>query len=132
MRVTEELLLGDSLSTDLTQTALPRRDRLKVEEQLDSLAAMEAVCLIWMEYSDLKNVLGTINHQQWAVQSTLRSVNKLDFALSAQRLLFTIVAAIARENLLQRYTMLGLPTLAYAWAKDLSTLPEDVISDAYN
>lgn len=132
LQVTEELLLGGFLEYGPHANRFTRRDQVKVEEQLDSLAAMEAVCLIRMAYTDLKNVQQTICRHQEAVQSSLVSANKVDFAMAAQRLLLTIVAAIARENLLQRYTMLGLPTLAYAWARQLSDVPAPAIAEAYN
>lgn len=132
LQVMEELLLGGFLEYGPHANRFTRRDQVMVEEQLDSLAAIEAVCLIRMQYTDLKNVQQTICRHQDCVQISLGSVDKLDFALAAQRLFLTIVAAIARENLLQRYTMLGLPTLAYAWARQLTDVPAAAIAEAYN
>ncbi|EXS71205.1 hypothetical protein [Sphingobium sp. Ant17] len=132
LQVMEELLLGGFLEYGPHANRFTRRDRVKVEEQLDSLAAMESVCLIRMTYTDLKHVRESIWRHQEAVQISLQSADKVDFAIAAQRLLLTIVAAIARENLLQRYTILGLPTLAYAWARELSDVPGQVIAEAYD
>lgn len=119
-RAFADLMQCGFIQAQLTAYAWANLDALSIRLEFDVLSSIEAIVALRFGYADCSGALVAVKRQLALITEAAAEGDALGVTLETQRLLLGIIAAVDGGELFREYAAYARPSLAYAWACQLT------------